>query len=90
MAEHVARCGICGHLCGQGKEMREHHDWHRRRDEVERLNSAAPNLLEACKSALATMAWAEKAVPGTNFQADILKLRAAIAKAEGETVDGDT
>lgn len=48
-----------------------------------RLIAAAPDLLRAAKQAEEDMAWAESAVHGTNFQAALILLRAAIAKATG-------
>lgn len=50
-----------------------------------RLIAAAPELLRAAEQAEEDMTWAEAAVPGTNFQASIILLRAAIAKARGES-----
>ena len=49
-----------------------------------RLIAAAPELLEAARQALSDLEWIEKQKAGTNMQASILILRAAIAKAEGK------
>lgn len=46
---------------------------------------AVQELLRAAKDALSDLSWAEKTVPGTNFQASIILLRAAIDKATHNT-----
>ncbi len=41
--------------------------------ESEKANKeATKGLVEACERMVSTMKWAEKTVPGTNFQGDIL------------------
>lgn len=45
--------------------------------------AAEPDLLAACEAAESDLAWVEGSVHGSNFQASLILLRAAISKARG-------
>lgn len=61
----------------------DYYPWAPDDKEAWHMIAAAPELLRAAQDALSDLVWIEKNTPGSNFQASIILLRAAIAKATG-------